>query len=88
MTSKKAPKSKTLLMIQLVIGIVAVIWFSYDFFHTIFNGRTYTLRFDSQLHFGDNALAFFIAVLIKLGVFGFFVWLIRDCLRGLKSHQQ
>ena len=80
-----ASKSNTLIYIELLIGIVAVAWFSYDFFHTLFNGLTYTLRFDSQLRFSENAVAFFIAVGIKLAVFGFFIWLVRDCYRKIKK---
>ena len=83
--STQKSKSNVLIYLQLLFGIVAAAWFSYDFFHTVFNGLTYTLRFDSQLHYSGNAFAFFIAVIIKLGVFGFFIWLIRDCLRKLKK---
>ena len=80
-----ASKSKPLIWIQLLIATVAIAWFSYDFFHTIFNGMTYTLRFDSRLSYNDNAFAFFIAVAIKLGVFAFFIWLFRDCLRRIRK---
>lgn len=80
-----ASKSKTLIWIQLLIATIAVLWYSYDFFHTLFNGMTYKLRFDSQLSYSDNAFAFGIAVVIKLGVFAFFIWLFKDCLSKLKS---
>ena len=79
-----ASKSKPLIWIQIIIAAIAILWFSYDFFHTLFNGLTYTLRFDSQLKYSDNKFAFFIAIAIKLAVFYFFIWLMKDCLRKLK----
>jgi len=78
-------KSKEMIYLQLIIGLIAVAWFSYDFFHTLFNGMTYTLRFDNQISISQNAFAFSIAVIIKLAVFTFFIWLVRDCFKKLKS---
>ena len=80
-----ASKSKPLLWLQIFIAALAIAWLSYDFFHTVFNGVTYKLRFDDKLHYSQNAFAFFIAVGIKLAVYYFFIWLIRDCLKKLKG---
>jgi len=80
-----ASKSKPLLWLQILIAVIAIAWFSYDFFHTLFNGMTYTLRFDSRINYSDNAAPFIIAVVIKLGFYYFFIWLLRDCLKKLKS---
>lgn len=78
-------KSAGLLWLQIIIGMIVIAWLSYDFFHTVFNGVTYKLRFDDRLYFSQNAFAFFIAVAIKLGIYAFFIWLICDCLKKLKS---
>ena len=75
-----ASKSKPLIYLQVLIAVVAITWFSYDFFHTIFNGVTYKLRFDSQLHYDDNAFAFFIAVGIKLAIFLLFYLVVKRLL--------
>ena len=78
-------KSKFLIWVQIVIGAIAVAWFSYDFFHTFVNGLTYTLRFDARIEFSQSSAAFVVAVLIKLLVYGFFLWLIKDCFKKLKA---
>ena len=83
--AKGKAKSTRVLWLQIIIGIIVLAWFAYDFFHTLFNGATYTLRFDQQLYFNENAIAFIIAMAIKLAFVAFCIWLVRDCYIKLKN---
>ena len=80
-----AIKSKSLNWLQLIISALILAWLSYDFFHTLFNGVTYTLRLDSQIPFHGNALPFLIAVVIKLGFYYFSVKVLKECIKNLKG---
>ena len=80
-----ATKSKPLLWLQLIVSALIVAWLSYDFFLTLFNGMTYTLRFDSQIPFKGNAFPFLIAVVVKLGFYYFLVKVLRDCFKALRK---
>ena len=85
MASNSPQKSNALMWIQLLIGVIVVAWLSYDFFHTLFNGVTYKLRQNGQLHFSQHPFVFIVTVGIKLAVYAFFVWLVRDCVSKLKK---
>ena len=78
-------QSKTSLLVQLIVAALVLAWFSYDFFHTLFNGLTFTLRFDSQIAYSQFPIPFVMAVAIKLAVVTFFVWVFKDCIKKLKN---
>ena len=85
MTSNSSKKSKALIWVQLIIGVIVVAWLSYDFFQTLFNGVTYKLRLNEQLYFSQHPFVFIVTVGIKLGAYAFFIWLVRDCISKLKK---
>lgn len=78
-------KSKFLLGLQLVIGVIVVAWLSYDFFYTLTQGITYKIRLNDTLSFSQYPFVFIVTVVIKLLVYGFFLWLIRDCFKSLRQ---
>ena len=84
-TKKAKPKSKFLLGLQIAIGIIVVAWLSYDFFYTFTQGITYKIRLNDTLSFNQHPVVFTITVLLKLCIYGFFIWLIRDCFKSLKK---
>ena len=46
---------------------------------------TYTLRLDRQIAFSQSKTAFIFAVLIKIALVTFFIWLFRDFYKKLKA---
>ena len=80
-----AGKSKLSLWVQLIIAVIVLAWYGYDFFHTFFNGMAYTLRLDTQIAFSQSKTAFIFAVLIKIALVTFFIWLFKDFYKKLKA---
>lgn len=78
-------KSKFLLGLQLVIGVIVVAWFSYDFFYTFTQGITYKIRLNDTLSFNQYPFVFIVTVFLKLLVYGFFIWLVHDCFKSLNK---
>ena len=46
---------------------------------------TYTLRLDKQIAFSQSKTAFIFAVLIKIALVTFFIWLFKDFYKKVKS---
>ena len=78
-------KSTVLLVLQLFIGITIIAWLSYDFYFTLIEGVTYKIRLNDTLDIRVHPFVFIITVSIKLFIYSFFIWLVRDCYRKLRK---
>ena len=74
-----------LLWLQIAIAIIIIAWLSYDFYFTLINGVTYKIRLNDTLDIREHPLVFIITVALKLSIYGFFIWLVRDCYRKLRK---
>ena len=80
-------KSNASLWIQIGFATIVIAWLSYDFFFTVTTGATYTIRLDDKIQFNQNLVPFIIAIVIKLGIYVFFIWLIRDCFNKINKNR-
>lgn len=85
MSTNTSTKSNVLIWVQIMIAVMLIAWLSYDFFHTVFNGVTYKLRLNDQLYFSQHPFVFIVTVGIKLALYAFCFWLVRDCFKKLKK---
>lgn len=78
-------KSMGLLWLQIIIAIIVLAWLSYDFYFTLIDGVTYKIRLNDTLDIRENPIVFIITVALKLLIYGFFIWLVRDCYRKFRK---